>query len=86
MPRYGLASKASMTSASPIHDLLLSHGPRHPVEFYILAAQFALWDIAVPTSAYFLSYPLINLSDDMAARMGPLYLQRLALHIDRCYG
>lgn len=84
MPYYGLAPKASITSASPIHNLLLSHAPQHPFEIYTLAAQFDLYEIAVPTSTYLLSYSLTNLSDDMAVRMGPIYLKRLlALHIGR---
>lgn len=84
MPCYGLTPKSYITSASQIHDLLLSHAPRHPFELYTFAAQFDLSDIAVPTSTYLLSYPLTNLSDEMAVRMGPIYLKRLfALHNDR---
>lgn len=84
MPRYGIVPKAHITPGNPIYDLLLSFASRHPFELYTLAAQFDLEDLAVSTSAYVLSYPLTNISDAMAERMGPLYLKRLiSLHLDR---
>jgi hypothetical protein len=84
MPRYGISPKAHITPESPMHDLLLSFAPRYPFDIYTLAAQFDLYDLAVPTSAYLLSSSLINISDGMAERMGPIYLNRLlALHLNR---
>jgi hypothetical protein len=61
-----------------MHNLLLSFAPRYPLDIYTLAAQFELHDLAVPTSTYLLSYPLSYISDEMAARMGPIYLKYLA--------
>jgi hypothetical protein len=84
MPQYVIYPRAHITPTNPMHDLLLSLAPRYPFEVYTVAAQFDLNDLAVPTSAYLLSYSLSTLSDEMAERMGAIYLKRLlTLHHNR---
>lgn len=84
MPHYDLAPKTYIISTNPMHDLLLSFAPRHPFEIYTLAAQFDLNDIATSTSTYLLTHSLTHISDELATRMGAIYLKRLmTLHIDR---
>ena len=40
-------------------------------------AAYNLNDLAVAVSSHLLSYPLASLSDELAARIGPIYLKRL---------
>jgi hypothetical protein len=77
MPRYGIIPKAHNIPINPVHALLLSFAPRYPIDIYTLAGQFDLRDLAVLTSTYLLSYPLNSISDEMAARMGPIYFKDL---------
>jgi hypothetical protein len=84
MTTYGISLRTHVAPASPIHTLLLSLAPIYPLELYALAASYDLYDLAVPTSAYLLSFSLASLTDEMAERIGPKYLKRLFfLHFGR---
>ncbi|KAF9247245.1 hypothetical protein BU15DRAFT_84774 [Melanogaster broomeanus] len=84
MITYGMSLKTHVARATPLHTLLLSHAPLYPLELYTLAASYDLYDLAVPTSSHLLSFSLASLTDEMAERMGPLYLKRLFfLHFGR---
>ncbi|OBZ76566.1 hypothetical protein A0H81_03701 [Grifola frondosa] len=55
-----------------------------PIDVYALAAAHDLYDLAVPVSSHLLAFALPSLTDEHAARMGPLYLRRLFfLHLGR---
>ncbi|KAF8913847.1 hypothetical protein CPB84DRAFT_1811342 [Gymnopilus junonius] len=55
-----------------------------PPKLYALAASYDLYDLAVSTSSHLLSFPLSTLTDQMAERIGPVYLKRLFfLHFGR---
>ncbi|KAH7928418.1 hypothetical protein BV22DRAFT_206716 [Leucogyrophana mollusca] len=76
-----------MTPSSPLGDLLLAHAPLHPIDAYILAAKYDLYDLAVPVSSHLLSFNLSSITDDMAEQMGSQYLKRLfMLHYERVEG
>ncbi|KAF9462790.1 hypothetical protein BDZ94DRAFT_1260354 [Collybia nuda] len=84
MQFYEIGPKEYMAPSTPLHELLLHHMPRHPLEVYTLAAHYDLYDIARATSAHLLSLSLSSISDEMAIRMGPVYLKRLLnLHGNR---
>lgn len=84
MPFYDINPRDYITPRTPLYQLLLTHAPLFPLEVYALAAHYDLEDLAVATSSHLLSYPLANLSDEMAQRMGAVYLKRLlTLHLDR---
>ncbi|KAF8639758.1 hypothetical protein AX17_001020 [Amanita inopinata Kibby_2008] len=84
MPAYGVNLKSCTIPSSPLYILLLSHAPLFPLELYALAACHDLYDLAVATSSHLLSFPLATLTDEMAERMGPVYLKRLFfLHFGR---
>jgi len=84
LPHYGFHPKIYTTPSSPLYTLLLSYAPLYPIELYTLAASFDLHDLAVSISPHLLSFPLSSLTDDMAERMGPVYLKRLFfLHFGR---
>jgi hypothetical protein len=84
MPSYGISVKTHIISSNPLFNLLLSHAPLHPLDLYALAASHDLYDVAVSTSPHLLSFSLATLTDEMAARIGPVYLKRLFfLHFGR---
>jgi hypothetical protein len=84
LPVYGIVPKTRIAPSAPLFSLLLSHAPLHPLELYTLAATYDLYDLAVSISSHLLSFPLATLTDDMAERIGPVYLKRLFfLHFGR---
>jgi len=67
-----------------MYKLFLSYVPLFPLEVYALAASFDLYDLAAAASSYLLSFSLATLSDEMAQRIGSVYLNRLIkLHTTR---
>lgn len=81
---FGVPVARHCTAATPIYALILAHAPIAPVDVYALAASHDMYELAVPASAHLLGFSLANLSDEDAARMGPLYLKRLFfLHLGR---
>jgi hypothetical protein len=81
---YGIPPKTRVVPSSPLFNTLASHAPLRPFEIYALASFYDLYDLAVLTSTHLLSFPLSSLSDDMADRVGPVYLKRLFfLHFGR---
>lgn len=74
---YGLDPKEHVQPGLPLFDILLAQAPINPMEVYALAGHFKLHDLAVRTSAHLLSYHLPDMSDAVALRMGPVYLNRL---------
>ncbi|KZT67166.1 hypothetical protein DAEQUDRAFT_767397 [Daedalea quercina L-15889] len=74
---YGVALHPLVLPGSPLHVLVLSQAPLRPIEAYALAAHHDLYALAVPVSSHLLSYALSELTDDLAARIGPIYLKRL---------
>ncbi|KAF9569051.1 hypothetical protein CPC08DRAFT_702169 [Agrocybe pediades] len=84
LPVYGISTKLCISPSTPLFSLLLSHAPLYPIELYALAASHDLYDLAVSTSSHLLSYPLATITDEMAERIGPVYLKRLFfLHFGR---
>jgi len=81
---YGIMPKTRIAPSAPLFSLLLSYAPLHPLDLYALAATHDLYDLAVSTSSHLLSFPLASLTDEMAGRIGPVYLKRLFfLHFGR---
>ncbi|KAF5363366.1 hypothetical protein D9756_001054 [Leucocoprinus leucothites] len=84
MPFYDIEPKDRITPHTPLYDLLLSVAPLSPLQLYTLAAHHDLYELAVATSSHLLYYPLLQLPEVTAERMGVLYLQRLFnLHLTR---
>lgn len=84
LPVYGIPPKIRIAPSTPFFSVLLSHAPLYPLELYALAASYDLYDLAVSTSSHLLSFPLSTLTDQMAERIGPVYLKRLFfLHFGR---
>jgi hypothetical protein len=76
--KYGLTPLRRFVSPpKPLYHTLLYHAPLRPLETYALAAEFELEDLAVASSAYTLPLNLALLSEDLALKMGSVYLHRL---------
>lgn len=81
---YGVSIKVVIASGTPLYNLLLEKAPEHPLDIFALASQYDLYSLAVASSFYLLSFPLSTLSDEMAERIGPIYLKRLFfMHLGR---
>jgi hypothetical protein len=81
---YGVSPKIHIHPSTHLYKLLLSHAPLHPLVLYELAASYDLFDMAVEVSSHLLSFPLAIITDDVAQRIGPVYLKRLFfLHLGR---
>lgn len=81
---YGINAHNLIVPSSPLYTTLLSQAPLRPLDTYILASTYDLYDLAVATSSHLLSFPLASLTDEAAKRMDPIYLKRLFfLHFGR---
>ncbi|KAJ2931682.1 hypothetical protein H1R20_g5428, partial [Candolleomyces eurysporus] len=84
LPTYGIPPKSRIQPSTPLYNVLLSYAPLFPLELYTLAATHDLYDLAVATSSHLLSFPLFQITDEMAERIGPVYLKKLFfLHFGR---
>ncbi|KAI0711068.1 hypothetical protein C8T65DRAFT_695507 [Cerioporus squamosus] len=84
MADYGLSPKQHIAPSSPLYSLILSQAPMQPIVAYALAAAHDLYDLAVPVSSHLLSFALHSLTDELALRIGPVYMKRLFfLHLGR---
>ncbi|KAL1942504.1 hypothetical protein VTO73DRAFT_6106 [Trametes versicolor] len=80
MIKYGLSMEIHAAPRyRPLHQLLLSRAPYHPIETYALAGKYELEELAVTVSGHLLSYDLSRVTDALATKMGPVYLKRLFL-------
>lgn len=84
MHKYGIPVSKYIATGTPLYQLILALAPVAPLELYSLAAAHDLYDLAVPISSHLLAFPLSNITDEMAERMGPVYLKRMFfLHLGR---
>ncbi|KAI0751573.1 hypothetical protein C8Q80DRAFT_585030 [Daedaleopsis nitida] len=84
MATYGLPPKQHIVPSSSLFSLILNQAPVQPILVYSLAAAHDLYDLAVPVSSHLLSFALYSLTDDLATRIGPVYMKRLFfLHLGR---
>ncbi|KAM5543255.1 hypothetical protein V8D89_003129 [Ganoderma adspersum] len=84
MAKYGLPPCRHVTPSTPLYALILGQAPVQPIAVYALAAAYDLDDLAVPASSHLQSFAPRTLTDDLAIRMGPVYLRRLLfMHLGR---
>lgn len=82
--KYGLPLAAYASQGKALYNLVLSKAPTTGIQMYTLAAQHGLEQLAIAISPFLLSFDLATLTDDLAARMGAVYLRRLVfLHLGR---
>lgn len=84
MKVYGLPVQAYIGPSSPLSHTILAHAPTSPLDVYALAASLNNDALAVSASPHLLSFSLSSLTDEMAGKIGPVYLKRLFfLHLGR---
>lgn len=84
MPKYGMSPQLFIRQTTPFFEFLLSHAPLRPLDLYALGAFHSIDDLCISASSYLLSYNLANITDQMAERMGAVYLKKLMLlHLER---
>ncbi|KAI0071638.1 hypothetical protein K474DRAFT_1693379 [Panus rudis PR-1116 ss-1] len=82
--KYGVPLQQYVAPETPLFIQLVDQAPLHAIEIYMVAAENDLHDLAVAVSPHLLSFHLPTVTDDMAIRMGPMYLKKLFfLHINR---
>ncbi|RDB22395.1 hypothetical protein Hypma_010469 [Hypsizygus marmoreus] len=77
MRYYGLEPRQHLTSSNPMYGYLLGFAPLFPLDLYALAARYDIFELAASTSSHLLRYSLPTISDEMADRIGAVYLNRL---------
>lgn len=81
---YGFSFEKYLALDTPLFQTIISYAPISPLDIYILAASHSLHELAVATSSHLLSFQLQTLTDEMAAKIGPVYLKKLFfLHYGR---
>lgn len=81
---YGLSTQTYLIKDAPLFDALLAHAPTRPLDLYAFAATNGLHELAVLASPHLLSLDLSSVSDDIAVKIGPIYLKKLFfLHLGR---
>ncbi|PIL23419.1 hypothetical protein GSI_14730 [Ganoderma sinense ZZ0214-1] len=84
MAKYGLPPLRHIAPSTSLYRLVLGQAPMQPVAVYALAAAHDLHDLALPVSSHLLSFTFRALTDDLAIRIGPVYLKRLFfMHLGR---
>ncbi|KAG2024057.1 hypothetical protein CC2G_001653 [Coprinopsis cinerea AmutBmut pab1-1] len=84
MPSYNITPNAHILPGSHLYGLLLTHAPLSPLRVYALAAHHQLHELAVHASSHTLAIPLSSITDDIARRIGAIYLKKLmTLHMAR---
>ncbi|RDX55425.1 hypothetical protein OH76DRAFT_1478075 [Lentinus brumalis] len=84
MANYGISPAQHIAPSTPLYSLVLGQAPIQPIAVYALAAAHDLYDLAVPVSSHLLSFALYSLTDELALRIGPVYMKRLFfLHLGR---
>ncbi|KAI9056403.1 hypothetical protein FKP32DRAFT_1459469 [Trametes sanguinea] len=75
--KYGVPLAPMAVPHHPLYRLIFSYAPYYPIEAYALAAHHGLEPLAAATSSHLLAYDLSRVSDELAIKMGPVYLSRL---------
>lgn len=84
MPKYAIDAAAYLVPENPCYKVILAFTPLFPLEVYALAARFNVEHLASSASSYLLSLAITDISDEMASRIGAVYLKRLIrLHAAR---
>lgn len=84
LAKYGAPLKTYIAPSTPLYSLILARAPLFPIELYAVAAQNDLLELATAISSHLLAFNLSNLTDELALKIGPIYLKRLFfLHLGR---
>ncbi|KAK0505246.1 hypothetical protein EDD18DRAFT_1128280 [Armillaria luteobubalina] len=77
LERYGMQPQRYVKPTQPLFELIRFHIPHHPLDIYILAAHYDLFQLAEAASSHLLSTVLETITEVQSMRMGAMYLKRL---------
>lgn len=84
LKKYGIPLNEYIRLNTPLFTALKTLAQYQPIELYTLAAENDLYDLAAAASSYLISYNLSSITDEVAVRMGSIYLKKLfVLHSRR---
>ncbi|KAI0071361.1 hypothetical protein K474DRAFT_632519 [Panus rudis PR-1116 ss-1] len=84
LKKYGIPVDRCIAPGTPLFQQIVAQAPRNPVEVYAVAAEYNAFELASLVSQHLISLDLSSISDELAARIGPVYLKRLfRLHQER---
>ncbi|CAL1713991.1 unnamed protein product [Somion occarium] len=84
LKKYGIPLDRYVCANTPLFTALATLAQSRAIELYTLAAENDLYDLAAAASSYLISYNLSSITDEIAVRMGSLYLKKLfVLHSRR---
>lgn len=75
--KHGFPVQVLAKPNTALYDLMLNHAAVNPIAMYSAAACYKLDDLAVAISGHLLSFDLSELTNELAERMGAVYLRRL---------
>ncbi|TFK84733.1 hypothetical protein K466DRAFT_214958 [Polyporus arcularius HHB13444] len=75
--KYGVPLQSFAAPNSAFYHLVLVQAPYRPIDAYALAAHYGLETLAVAISAHLLAYDLSTITNELAAKMGSIYVKRL---------
>jgi hypothetical protein len=79
MPSYDIIPALHVIPGKELYNLLLTHTPISALRVYALAAKHKLHELARQASAHTLSLSMSLVTDELAQRMGSVYLKNLML-------
>lgn len=82
LAKYGVSLKLRVASGMPLYSLILDVVPDHAIDFYIVAAEHDLHNIALIASTYLGTFPVAQLSEEQTQRIGPRYLKKLIVMLE----
>ncbi|KAK0210214.1 hypothetical protein DFS33DRAFT_1291464 [Desarmillaria ectypa] len=77
LENYGIQPNRYVKPAQPLFELIRFHMPLHPLDVYVLAAHYDLFELAEAASSHLLSAKLDTITEEQTMRMGAVYLKRL---------
>lgn len=86
LTRYGIPLKSNMCPGMPLFDEMAAKIPTMALEIYTIAAENDLFDLACEASKHLLSLRISSITNEIALRLGPVYLCMLCnLLTERSY-
>ena len=81
---FGIPIHERIVRNTHMYTLLTSYAPLCPLDLYALAPSHDLYDLGVAASSHLLLMTLATLTNEMAERIGPIYVKQLfLLHFGR---
>ena len=86
LKKYGILLPSHLNPGNHLFEEITKRIPQMPLEVFTIAAGDDIFELACEASKHLLSFPLNKISDQVATRMGSIYLRLLfTLHTERLF-